>query len=168
MPGWKGEFWKRLPPPRDPFTLSRDVAPVVFPPGERKLYSNPGIALLGYATTAALRGAPQSDMRALLRDRVMRPIGIADDAWSAGYHGQTFTVGGLPLVAAWGGATFTARAAARVARLMLREGDWEGRRLLTPEAVRAVTRDAGTPENGAIGWWSNNDGAVAAIRAGEA
>jgi CubicO group peptidase (beta-lactamase class C family) len=162
LTGWKGEFWKRLPPPRDPFTLSRDVVPVVFPPGEKLLYSNPGIAMLALATTAALKDAPEKDLRTLLRDRVMRPIGVADAEWSIGY-GQTVNVDGLPVVASWGGGGFTARATARVARLMLREGNWEGLQLIKVEAVRGVTSDAGTPGNGAIGWWSNNDGTVAAM-----
>lgn len=29
LTGWKGDFWKRLPSPRDPFTLARDRAPVL-------------------------------------------------------------------------------------------------------------------------------------------
>ena len=162
LTGWKGDFWKRLPPPRDPFTLSRDVAPVVFTPGERILYSNPGIAMLAYATTAAVEAAPQKDLRTLLRDRVMRPIGTPDAEWNVGY-GQTVMVDGLPLVGSWGGGGFTARATARVARLMLRGGDWQGRQLISRDAVRAVTSDAGLPGSGAIGWWSNNDGAVASL-----
>ncbi|MBI5771443.1 MAG: serine hydrolase [Verrucomicrobia bacterium] len=162
LTGWKGEFWQRLPPPRDPFTLARDAAPVIFAPGSRMAYSNPGIAMLGYATTAALRGAPEKDLRTLLRERVMRPIGVPDQEWSAGY-GQPVSVDGLALVAAWGGGAFTARASARLGRLMLREGEWDGRRLIAAEAVRAVTRDAGTPGNCGIGWWSNNDGTVAAL-----
>ena len=31
--GWKGDFWKRLNPPNDPFTISRDMTPVLFDPG---------------------------------------------------------------------------------------------------------------------------------------
>ncbi len=162
LTGWQGDFWKRLPVPRDAFTLSRDVVPVRFAPGERMAYSNPGIAMLAYATTAALKSAPEKDLRTLLRERVMRPIGIVENEWSVGY-GQTVNVDGLPLVAAWGGGGYTARAAARLGRLMLREGDWEGRQLIKAEAVRAVTRDAGTPANGAIGWGSNNDGSVASL-----
>ena len=87
----------------------------------------------------------------------MRPIGVPDDEWSVGY-GRTPVVDGLPLVGSWGGGSYTARAAASVGRLMLREGDWDGRRLLSAEAVRQVTRDVGTPGNCGIGWWSNNDG----------
>lgn len=157
LPGWKGEFWKRRP--RDPFTLSRDVAPLIAAPGTEIHYSNPGIAMMDYATTVALRDAPQRDLRTLLRERVMRPIGVPDGEWSVGY-GQTVEVDGLPLVSSWGGGGYTARATARVGRLMLREGNWEGRQLIKPEAVRAVTCDAGTPGTCGIGWWSNNEGAV--------
>src|SRR5207244_1200433 len=113
LTGWKGAFWKQQPPPNDPFTLARDQAPVLFEPGTKLRYSNPGIGMLMYAVTAALRDAPQKDARTLLRDRVMRPIGAADGEWSVGY-GKTFTVDGLPLVAAWGGGNYTARALARI------------------------------------------------------
>ncbi len=157
LTGWKGDFWKRLPPPRDPFTIARDDAPVLFAPGTKMAYSNPGIAMLTYTVTASLRDGPHKDIRTLLRERVMRPIGVPDDDWSVGY-GQTPVVDGLPLVGSWGGGSYTARAAASVGRLMLREGDWDGRRLISADAVRQVTRDVGTPGNCGIGWWSNNDG----------
>ncbi|HXG12133.1 MAG TPA: serine hydrolase, partial [Gemmataceae bacterium] len=153
---WKDDFWKRLDPPNDPFTISRDRAPVLFEPGTKFHYSNPGIAMLSYAVTAALKDAPQKDLRTLLRERVMQPIGVPDKEWSVGY-GRTFTVDGLPLVGSWGGGSYTPRATARVARLMLRGGDWEGKQLVSKEAVRLTTADAGTPGFGGMGWWSNNE-----------
>ena len=177
LTGWKGDFWKRLEPPRDPFTISRDTTPVLFEPGERFQYSNPGIAMLTYAVTAAIQGSEWSDVRTLLRDRVMRPIGAADEEWSIGY-GRTFVVAGsdrgqtgvrpggdagLPLVASWGGGGYTARATARVGRLMLRGGDWDGTRLLSESAVKQITSDAGTPGHGGIGWWSNAEGKYPAL-----
>lgn len=157
LTGWKGNFWKRLDPPDDPFTISRDRTPVVFEPGARFQYSNPGIAMLTYALAAAMQRADQPDARTLLRERIMRPIGVGDEEWSVGY-GATFTVDGLPLVPAWGGGSYTARAVARVGQLMLHDGRWDGRPLLTPDAVQLTTRDVGTPGHGAIGWWSNGDG----------
>jgi CubicO group peptidase (beta-lactamase class C family) len=159
LPGWMGEFWRREPVPRDPFTISRDVTPVVFDPGDRNLYSNPGIAMFGWCITASLRGTAHRDLRTLLRERVMRPIGVKDSDWSCGYD-QTVEVDGLPHVAAWGGASFNARAAARVGRLLLREGDWDGKPLISAEAVRATTRDAGTPGSCGMGWWANEEGAL--------
>ena len=157
LSGWQGDFWKRLEAPRDPFTISRDLTPVLFSPGEKFQYSNPGIAMLTYAVTASLRGSEWPDIRTLLRDRVMRPIGVAEGEWSIGY-GRTFTVDGLPLVGAWGGGGYTARAVASVGRLMLRGGDWDGARLLSEAAVGQITQDAGTPGHGGIGWWSNREG----------
>jgi len=107
--------------------------------------------------TAALRAAPEKDVRTLLRDRVMRPIGVPDAEWSVGY-GALSAVDGLSLVGSWGGGSFTARASARIGRLMLREGDWDGRRLISAEAVRVTTRDVGTPGPNGIGWWCNTEG----------
>lgn len=157
LTGWKGDFWKRLNPPNDPFTISRDRVPVLFNPGDKFDYSNSAIAMLTYCTTAALKDAPEKDIRTVLRDRIMRPMGVADSEWSVGY-GQTSTVDGLPLVCSWGGGNYTARAAAHIGRLMLREGDWDGKSLLSKDAVRQITSDAGTPGNCGIGWWSNNNG----------
>lgn len=157
LTGWKGEFWKGLDPPNDPFTTSRDKVPVLFDPGKKLQYSNPGIALLTYAVTASLKDAPEKDVRTLLRNRVTRPIGVPDREWAAGY-GKTFVVNGLPLVAAWGGGGFTPRAAASIGRLILREGDWDGKRILSPEAVRQITQDAGLPGHCGMGWWTNAAG----------
>ena len=154
QPGWMGDFWKRLDPPRDPFTIARDETPLLFAPGERIQYSNPGLGLMTYCVTAAIRNGPQKDVRTLLRDRVMRPIGVADSEWSAGY-GKTFAVDGLPLVASWGGGAFTPRATARIGRLVLHEGDWDGHQILSKESVHKVTDDAGLPGDCGMGWWSN-------------
>jgi len=156
-PGWKGEFWKRHEPPEDAFSISRDRTPLLFDPGTKFQYSNPGIGVLTYAVTAALRDAPQKDVRTLLRERVMRPIGVPDAEWSVGY-GKTYTVDGLALVPSWGGGGYTARAAARVGRLVLRKGDWDGTRLLSEEAVRQVTTSAGLPNDCGMGWWTNAGG----------
>jgi len=164
LTGWKGDFWKALPVPNDPFTLSRDVVPMRFDPGESNAYSNPGIAMLGYAITAALQKthAPNRDLGALLRNRIMRNIGIADTEWRVGY-GKIFVVDDLPLVAAWGGASFTGRGMAQIGRLMLHEGEWDGRRVLSAESVHAVTRLSSLPGDTAIGWWSNNKGKISEL-----
>jgi CubicO group peptidase (beta-lactamase class C family) len=157
LTGWKGDFWKQLDPPNDPFTLARDKAPVLFESGTKLRYSNPGIAMLGYAITAALKEGPCKDIRTLLRDRVMRPIGVADGEWSVGY-GKSFHVNGLPLVAGWGGGSYTPRALARIGRLFLHEGDWDCKQILRKESVRQVTGDAGLPGHCGMGFWTNADG----------
>jgi hypothetical protein len=169
LPGWKGQFWKRQP---DPFTISRDKAPIIFKPGTQYAYSNPGMAMLSYAITASLKDAKQTDVRTLLRERIMRPIGVKDEDWSIGY-GQTYKVNGLDLVANWGGGGYTARATARVGRLMLRKGNWQGRQLVDPKWVEEVVKFAGTPlpdrpsgnpnPASGLGWWTNFDGVWAKV-----
>jgi len=164
LPGWKGQFWKQEP---DPFTVSRDEAPVIFEPGTEYAYSNPGMAMLSYAVTASLKNTKYTDVRTLLRERIMRPIGVKDSDWSIGY-GKTFEVSGLNLVANWGGGGYTARATARVGQLMMRKGNWQGRQLVDPKWVEEVVKYAGTPlpdrpsgnpaPASGLGWWTNFDG----------
>lgn len=163
LPGWKGAFWARKP---DPFSIALR-APVLFEPGTRAHYSNPGMAALAYAVTASLKGAPQTDIRTLLKERLMGPMGVADEAWSIGY-GKAYEVDGLRLWANWGGGAFTPRAAARIGQLMLHEGNWQGRQLAGTHVVRNMVAYAGTPisersaDNPApasgLCWWVNHDG----------
>jgi CubicO group peptidase (beta-lactamase class C family) len=169
LPGWKGQFWKQQP---DPFTVSRDEAPTIFEPGTEYAYSNPGMAMLSYAVTAALKGTKHTDVRTLLRERIMRPIGVKDSDWSIGY-GKTFEVSGLNLVANWGGGGYTARSVARVGRLMLRKGNWQGRQLVDSKWIEEVVKYAGTPlpdrptgnpaPASGLGWWTNFDGVWAKV-----
>jgi CubicO group peptidase (beta-lactamase class C family) len=112
--------------------------------------------MLAFCVTAAIQGDGPRDIRTLLRERVMRPIGITDREWSCGY-GQTFDVDGLPLVAPWGGGAFTPRATARIGRLLLHEGDWDGQQILSRASVRNITGDAGLPGHCGMGFWTNGD-----------
>lgn len=164
LPGWIGAFWRR---DADPFQPVIHDAPVVFKPGSDFAYSSPGMAALAYAVTASLQGTPHEDLRTLLRERIMRPIGVADEEWSIGY-GETYNADGLPLVPNWGGGNFTPRAVARVGQLMLQRGNWEGRQLVQPDWVDRITAYAGTPlpprspgnpaPSMGLGWWTNHDG----------
>jgi hypothetical protein len=157
LAGWKGDFWRYPHGQADPFTLARDQAPVLDPPGTRERYSNPGMAMLAYCLTASRRGRPDPDLRSLLRHRLMEPIGVAADEWSIGYGGTTTMVDGLPLVACWGGAAFSPNAAARIARLLIHQGDWDERRILSPGVVAAATHWAGWPNHSGLGWWVNRE-----------
>ncbi|HEY1342127.1 MAG TPA: serine hydrolase [Bryobacteraceae bacterium] len=161
LPGWKGDFWKRTP---DPFSIAVRQAPVLFEPGTQYAYSNPGMAALSYAITASLKGG---DVRSLLKERVFDPLGIPERHWSIGY-GQAYEVDGLKLYANWGGASFTARAAARVGQLMMLQGRWNGRELIRREVVKQVLTDQGLPRPArsatdpapasGLAWYTNTDG----------
>ncbi len=131
---WKREFWQS---DRNPFRIARDEVPVLFEPGSRILYSNPGVAALDLCVATALYRKSQPDLAEFLRTRVYDPIGLPPGAWSISY-GRAWELDGIPLRASWGGARFTARSPARLGRLFLREGEWQGRRLLSQEGVHAA------------------------------
>jgi CubicO group peptidase (beta-lactamase class C family) len=168
LPGWMGAFWKREP---DPFTIALQ-APVLFEPGSAYHYSNPGMAALAYAVTASLRGAVHEDIQSVLREELMRPLGIPDEDWSIGY-GRAYQVDGLDLYANWGGGGYTPRATARVGEWMMARGEWEGRHLVRESFVEAALRYAGTaiakrqpdpyvPAT-TLGWYTNIDGVWPAV-----
>jgi CubicO group peptidase (beta-lactamase class C family) len=161
LPGWKGDFWKRTP---DPFSIAVRQAPVLFEPGTQNAYSNPGMAALSYAITASLGGG---DVRALLKERVLDPVGVPEREWSIGY-GRAYEVDGLKLWANWGGASFTARAAARVGELMMMQGQWNGGELIRRDVVKRALADQGMPRPArsatdpapasGLAWYTNSDG----------
>jgi CubicO group peptidase (beta-lactamase class C family) len=145
LPGWKGQFWRQEP---DPFSVSRDNTKVLFTPGTHFNYSNPGIGMLTYAVTASLKGSEHSDVRQLLRRRIFEPLGILENEYSIGYD-QTYNVRDLALVPSWGGGLFSANAVARIGRLLLNKGHWEGKQIVDSKWVERITRYEGTalPDN---------------------
>jgi CubicO group peptidase (beta-lactamase class C family) len=169
-PAWKGQFWRREP---DPFSVSIIDAPVIFEPGTSFEYSNPGMAILAYCVTASLKGAPQTDIHTLLRDRVLRPIGVPDADWSIGY-GKPTQMDGLDVYANWGGASFTPRAVARVGEWMMKSGAWDGKALVRPAVIQQAANYTGmpipprTPEDSnrpgsGLCWYTNFDMAWPAV-----
>ncbi|MGC8638288.1 MAG: serine hydrolase [Isosphaeraceae bacterium] len=151
---WKGDFWKRLDPPRDPYTLAASVAPVLSKPGVEERYSNPGMGMLGYCLASCLKGTADPDLRSLLKHKVMDPLGVPGSEWSVGY-GKTTTVDGLRVVATWGGGAYSPNAVARVGRLLLHRGKWEGRQLLSEAVVKQALKHSGLPGHSGLGWWVN-------------
>jgi len=140
LPGWKGQFWRQEP---DPFSVSRDSAKVLFTPGSHFSYSNPGVAMLTYAVTASLGNSAYSDIRSLLQERIYHPIGIGEKEIAIGY-GKKYQEKGLALVPSWGGGSSTANAVARIGRLMLQGGNWQGSQLVNQSTVEKVLAYAKT------------------------
>jgi hypothetical protein len=151
----------------NPFWIAIHQTPVIYRPGTKFAYSNPGFAALAYAITASLRGAPQPDIKTLLQERIMHPIRVPDQDWSIGYDEPT-EMDGLKVYATWGGASYTARATARVGQLVLQRGEWNGRQLVSRKWAETVVRYAGMPLpdrrkegpflGSGLGWYANFDG----------
>jgi magnesium-transporting ATPase (P-type) len=75
----------------------------------------------------------------------MEPIGVPAGEWSVGY-GRSPRVDGMTMVATWGGGAFSANAAARMGRLMMRNGNWNGRQLVAAEMAQTVLPTTAKPE----------------------
>jgi CubicO group peptidase (beta-lactamase class C family) len=153
LTGWKGDFWKQLDPPRDPYTLAASVAPVLEKPGTRERYSNPGMAMLGYCLASCIKGTADADLRSLLKHKLMDPLDVPGAEWSVGY-GKTTIVDGLPVVATWGGGAYSPNAVARVGRLLLHKGKWEGRQLLSEAVVDQALKHSGLPGHSGLGQYT--------------
>ena len=164
IPGWKGAFWRRKP---DPISIAIHDTPVVRPPGSAFGYSNPGMAALGYAVTAAMQGTPTPDLLSILRERICHPLGIPDSDWSISY-GESYMVDGLKVYATWGGGAFTPRATGRIAQMLMQRGKWEGKTILAESVARDAVHYTRTPipdrdeehdrPGNGIAWYVNYDG----------
>jgi CubicO group peptidase (beta-lactamase class C family) len=165
---WRGELFG-IPFWGDPQgRQGRDEPKYV--PGTRFSYNDVRTNLLSLALTH-VHGQALGDV---LRERVMDPIG-AGPGWTwRGLHQMRTTVDGgeeLPVVTGgshWGGGLWaTARDLVRFGLLHLREGEWEGRRLLSREWCRLIRTP--TPVRPAYGlmWWLGESGAFSAQGTGE-
>src|SRR5262249_34556567 len=112
---WQQDYWEH---PGERFHMAIDKAPFVYPPGTRFSYSGVGFYALACALAVSLQSAPQHDVRTLLRERIMQPVGIPDEDWRLSY-GASYQVDGMTLYAIGSGARYTARAVARMGELML-------------------------------------------------
>lgn len=163
LDGWKQTYFDH---PEERFHMAIADAPVLHPPGTRFSYSGVGFYALAYAVSASLKGGPQQDVRTLLQERIMEPMGIPDDDWRLSY-GASYQVDGMTLYAMGSGARYTARAVARMGELMLDHGRWGNRMLLDssliahglePAAAQLDPDSAGevqAPLAAAGGWWLN-------------
>jgi CubicO group peptidase (beta-lactamase class C family) len=146
---WEADFWAERHAARA-FVLSRDIAPVLFAPGTRMHYSNPGIAMLSYALTRSLQGAPARDLRSLLESRIMEALGVPASEWSCGY-GASPEIDGMTVIGSWGGGEYSANAVARIGRLLLQAGEWQGCRLIDSRIIEAATTPKWNPGAGHYG-----------------
>jgi CubicO group peptidase (beta-lactamase class C family) len=106
-------------------------------PGAEFKYRSGDTALLSLALTRALGGP---SLTAYAEQRLWTPLGMEHGGvWSIDHEGDG-------LERAWCCLAGTARDFAKVGRLYLRNGDWDGRQLVSPGWVEASTRQGGFSE----------------------
>ncbi|RPE81931.1 serine hydrolase domain-containing protein [Vulcaniibacterium tengchongense] len=126
-------------------------------PGTRYKYNDVRVNLLAFGLLQVLR----EPLPQVLKARIMDPIG-ASSTWRWHGYGNSWTeVDGLRMQSVsggghFGGGLFVSTADhARFGLLMLREGEWGGRRLLSKEWIARATRPSpAKPDYGYL-WWLN-------------
>ena len=122
------------------------------------------MAALAYAVTASLNGG---DIRTLLKERVLDPLGVPEQDWSIGY-GRAYEVDGLKLYANWGGGKFhrasgganrpTDDAAGAVERARA-DSARVVKKVLTDQGLPRPPRSAANPSPASgLAWYTNTDG----------
>jgi len=111
--------------------LSRDplrhvlTRPRVAAPGERFVYSGGNSALLA----EVLERATGQPLGAFAQAKLFAPLGITQAEWVTDRHGKALAYSGLRM---------SARDLARISRLLLDDGRWQGHALLPEGAVQAL------------------------------
>lgn len=136
-----------LTPGFDPGALSRDTdyedfqrrfyapglvehalnRPLGHPPGTRFHYSN----LDAHLVSLALARRAKASVAAYAREHLFAPLGIVDFAWPANLRGDSNGAAELSL---------RARDMAKIGQLVLQQGRWDGRQVVSADYVARATR----------------------------
>lgn len=114
--------------------------PVAHKPGTHFVYNTPGSFML----SAIVQKATGQTTLDYLRTRLFEPLGIENPVWDAGRSG--INLGGF-------GLHIRTEDIAKFGQLYLREGDWNGQRILPREWVKAAsTRQTSNGSNPKSDW----------------
>jgi CubicO group peptidase (beta-lactamase class C family) len=102
------------------------AAPILTEPGTQFLYNNRAVDLL----SGIVRKVSGKPMDEFLNERLFKPLGIADYSWQRDPDGNPHGCAELVL---------RPRDLAKIGQLMLDEGVWQGRSILSAEFVRRAT-----------------------------
>lgn len=114
----------RLSSDPDRYVLERDI---VAPPGERFVYSGGATALIGEVLVRRT-GQP---LDRYAQERLFEPLGIRRSEWRRDGQGRVTPFGGLRL---------SPRDLARVGRMLLDGGRWQGRQVVPADWIEASFR----------------------------
>lgn len=151
---WRGELWGK------PDWVDRYDGEIreLGPPGSHWEYNDVRVNLLAYSLLELWR----EPLPRVLRDHVMDPIGASNTWRWHGYENTWVTLDGLKMQSVsggghWGGGMWiSGRDQARFGLLWLRNGRWDGRRIVSQEWIDMATTP--TDENrqyGFMNWFLN-------------
>lgn len=159
---WEGEMWGKRHDfiGREEFGAGERKPRALAEPGAYYEYNDVRVNRFSLSLLR-LFGAPLGEV---LRREVMDPIGASDTWRWHGYGNSLVEIGGrqvssVPGGTRWGGGLWmNSRDMARVGLLVMRKGEWNGRRILSERWLRESVQ-AGTvgPDYGYL-WWLNTRG----------
>ncbi len=117
-------------------------AKLVYRPGTKGIYSNDTANILADTLTLRFR----KDLKDVVKRRILDPIGVPPSEWrwrDNAYRPKT--IDGLKTREFASGITITHRALARIGYLYLRDGMWDGDRILSASYIRAATQPTDLP-----------------------
>lgn len=128
---------------------------LTYEPGTAGIYSNDTSNMLAELLTLKFG----EDLSGLLKRRIMDPIGVPPTEWAWRKNAyRADTVHGLKSREFASGIRITHRALARIGYLYLRQGNWNGKQLLSERFIREATRPTSLPApwpEYAFYWMSN-------------
>lgn len=168
---WEGELWGKP----DWIDHNRDLSlrpgqagekgtkREMQPPGTHWEYNDVRVNRLALALLRVFR----EPLPSVLKRRIMDPIGASNNWQWHGYRNSYVEINGERMQsvsggAHWGGGLWISTLDhARVGLLMLNEGAWAGRQLLSKEWVKLSTTPCALNENYGFMWWLNAIGGQA-------
>jgi len=113
-----------------------------YQPGTQGLYSNDTSNMLAELLTLKFK----EDLAEVIKREVTVPIGISDTDWRWRENWlRAKTISGSANREFASGITITHRALARIGYLYLREGEWNGKQIISKEFIREATRPTEIP-----------------------
>lgn len=122
--------------------------PMVHEPGARWTYNGGATALIGHLIARGT-GMPLDDYA---REKLFKPLGIEDFEWARGADGVPSAASGLRL---------NIHDLAKIGRMMIDKGNWNGMQVVPAEWVVEATTPQATPEAGiryGLFWWLAGEG----------
>lgn len=162
---WSGCLWGVCDwadrPPREG-TIDDWKIRTLAEPGSVFEYNDVRVNLLAYALLQVFR----QPLPKVLKERIMDPIGASTTWRWYGYDNSYALVDGQQVQSVSGGGHFggglfiNTLDHARFGLLMLRNGKWQDRQLVSPEWIREATQPSGpNPDYGYL-WWINPNGRI--------
>ena len=128
-------------------------------PGTHFKYNDVRVNLLAYSLTNVFR----KPLPEILKDEIMDPIGASPTWRWNGYENSWLTIDGRKVQVVsggghWGGGMFiSTRDHARFGLLFLRNGNWNGKQLISTDWIKAAMKPAKAKSDYGYMWWLNTD-----------